>query len=74
MTVWADGEDYGDVGWTEVTLDHMGKIEAEGSCTFEVVVRRWSPEKSDWEEGQWTLSFTVIREKGEYKVSEYTLK
>ena len=72
VTAWSEDDDISDYSSIHVTPADLEAFKETGSSTFAVELRRWSPEQG-WLDGAWTLTYTVIRENGAYKVSEYSL-
>jgi len=73
VTVWSEGDDYADTMAFSVEPEDLAELKKTGSRMFQVGFGKWSFEKSAWEEEGAVLNFTVIQEKGEYKISDYYL-
>ena len=74
VTVWSEGDDIADANIPDVSKEDLDGIKEDGMCLFSVTVRRWNSAVSDWEEGEWKLTYTVIEENGEFKVNDYSLR
>ena len=74
VTVWSTGDDFADSNSPDISAEDLAGLKRDGMCLFSVTLRRWTPAVSDWEEGEWKLTYTVIEENGEYKVNDYKLR
>ena len=57
----------------EVTFDHVAQIQESGSVTIEIPYRPYKYEDENWKETRHLL-VTVVKENGQYKISDYQLK
>lgn len=67
-----DNEDFLGI-YYEITFDHVYEIQKAGSLTIEIPYRPYKYEDENWELTKYLL-VTVVKENGEYKISDYKLK
>ena len=60
-----------DSSFADVTVEHVKQIREQGSAAFAVKIREWDKEESN---DIGILSYTIIKENGAYKVSDYILE
>lgn len=57
----------------DVTFDHVSEIQSSGSVTIEIPYRPYKYNEENWKETRYLL-VTVVKEEGQYKISDYRKK
>ena len=73
ITVWSNTSGLDNAFLPDVTLETLEAFKRKGEMEFSVPIQPWSYEQSMYQEAVAVLNFTVIKENGEYKVSDYYL-